>query len=531
MWEDQSPAERDAILKLLSTGFQRLVYGAIIRYNPAFQLFMSPARDLQRSITNMPGGIQGRARFLQRLLDPETWGASVEWARGDIGKTELLREMIENAATGGPHSAFGGRMGSDDDSLDAILRKYHLQDQPSRNAFVRALMAPLKGIEFAGQVLQLLPKAAAYKVLVKDTGIPAPQAANTIRNHIGIPNYYKKGRHAQAAGALVPFLNIFLRSYDSLQRNLRGAERNMGGKEWWLAWALTGGGLIAVLQTLAKEGIFGEDLQKLYSRVPTWDMTNFAVLPLGEVPTGETGGKTVYARLPQDEGLRVINGVVSKMLTSAIRSAKGDPSAPQLGEVFAGISSQVPGTNTIVELGQNWTTFLAGRNPRDDFRNRYILSDDQWLAGGWEATKPMLGWTLEQTGITNFFTYDPKADTLTETTLSAAPILNRFIKISDRGVYQSEAKADEADKRDMAKVRLSLPDQVNGLRTEYNYLKNRGENRSDRETLRYYELGQWYRTYRQAMDGVETNMEFGNRAAAQSAIRGLVQDSKLYKAR
>jgi hypothetical protein len=109
--------------------------------------------------------------------------------------------------------------------------------------------------------------------------------------------------------------------------------------------------------------------------------------------------------------------------------------------------------------------------------------------------------------------------------------LNRFIKISDRGVYQSEAKADEADKRDMAKVRLSLPDQVNGLRTEYNYLKNRGENRSDRETLRYYELGQWYRTYRQAMDGVETNMEFGNRAAAQSAIRGLVQDSKLYKAR
>jgi hypothetical protein len=531
MWEDQSPAERDAILKLLSTGFQRLVYGAIIRYNPAFQLFMSPARDLQRSITNMPGGIQGRARFLQRLLDPETWGASVEWARGDIGKTELLREMIENAATGGPHSAFGGRMGSDDDSLDAILRKYHLQDQQSRNGFVRALMAPLKGIEFAGQVLQLLPKAAAYKVLVKDTGIPAPQAANTIRNHIGIPNYYKKGRHAQAAGALVPFLNIFLRSYDSLQRNLRGAERNMGGREWWLAWALTGGGLIAILQTLAKEGLFGKDLEKLYSRVPTWDMTNFAVLPLGEVPTGETGGKTVYARLPQDEGLRVINGVVSKMLTSAIRSAKGDPSAPQLGEVFAGISSQVPGTNTLVELGQNWTTFLAGRNPRDDFRNRYILSDDQWLAGGWEATKPMLGWTLEQTGITNFFTYDPKADTLTETTLSAAPILNRFIKISDRGVYQSEAKADEADKRDMAKVRLSLPDQVNGLRTEYNYLKNRGENRSDRETLRYYELGQWYRTYRQAMDEVETNMEFGNRAAAQSAVRGLAQDSKLYKAR
>lgn len=531
MWEDKSPAERDAILRLLSTGFQRLVYGAIIRYNPAFQLFMSPARDLQRSLTNMPGSIKGRARFIMRLLDPETWGASIDWAQGDVGKTQLMREMIESAATGGPHSAFGGRMGSNDDSLDTILRKFHLQDSKARNLLTRAIMAPLKAIEFAGQILQMLPKASAYKVLVKDMGMPAPQAANTIRNHIGIPNYYKKGRHAQSAGAIVPFLNIFLRSYESLQRNFRGAERNMNAKEWWLAWLFTGGGLIAVMQTLAKEGVLGEELQKLYSRVPNWDMTNFAVLPLGNVSTGDTGGKTAYLRLPQDEGLRVINGVVGKVLSASIRSAKGDPTAPQLGDVFAGISSQVPGQNTLIEVGQNWTTFLAGRNPRDDFRNRNILSEDQWLAGGWEATKPMLGWTLGATGITNFFNYDTEADTLTEMTISATPVLNKFLKISDRGVYQNDLKLNQADERDMAKVRLSLPDSVNGLRTEYNYLKTRSEQRSEREEFRYQELGMWNRAYRNAMDEVETSMELGNRSSAQSAIRSLVQESEYYKQR
>jgi hypothetical protein len=531
MWQDKSPAERDAILRLLSTGFQRLVYGAIIRYNPAFQLFMSPARDLQRSLTNMPGGIKGRARFLMRLLDPETWGASIDWAQGDVGKTQLMRDMIESAATGGPHSAFGGPMGSNDDSIDAILRKFHLQDSKSRNIFARAIMAPLKAIEFAGQILQMLPKASAYKVLVKDMGMPAPQAANTIRNHIGIPNYYKKGRHASSAGAIVPFLNIFLRSYESLQRNFRGAERNMNAKEWWLAWLFTGGGLIAVLQTLAKEGVLGEELQKLYSRVPNWDMTNFAVIPLGNVSTGDTGGKTAYLRLPQDEGLRVINGVVGKVLSASIRSAKGDPTAPQLGDVFAGISSQVPGQNTLIEVGQNWTTFLAGRNPRDDFRNRNILSEDQWLAGGWEATKPMLGWTLGATGITNFFNYDTEADTLTEMTISATPVINKFLKISDRGVYQNDLKLNQADERDMAKVRLSLPDFVNGLRTEYNYLKTRSEQRSERENDRYLQLGAWNRAYRNAMDEVETSMELGNRSSAQSAIRSLVQESKYYKQR
>jgi hypothetical protein len=529
MFEDKSPAERDAILRFLATGFQRAVYGAIIRYNPAFQLFMSPARDLQRSLTNMPGGVKGRAKFLRNLLSPEAWGASLDWARGDIGRSALLREMIENAAVGGPHSAFGGKLQGDDDALVAILRKFHIQDQPTRNALLRAVTKPLHAIEFAGQVLQLLPKAAAYKVMVKDTGMPAPQAANTIRNHIGIPNYYKKGRNVSSAGALVPFLNIFLRSYESLYRNLSGKERNMGGKEWWIAWALTGGGLYAVMQTLAREGVFGEDLQRLYSRVPNWDMTNFGIVPLGEVSTGDTGGKTVYLRLPQDEGLRVINGTVAKLLQSGIRTAQGDPTAPKLGEVFDGISSQVPGVNPVVEVGQNWTTFLAGRNPRDNFRNKNILTEDQWLAGGWDAAKPMLGWTLGATGITNFFNYDPEADTLTEVAISSTPVLNRLLKISDRGVYQNEKAVDQADARDMAKARLSLPDFVQGLRTEFNYLKGRAERRSEREEDRYNELLLWNRSYRTAMEEVETSMEQGNRPSARDSIQTLIQDSRDYR--
>jgi hypothetical protein len=529
MFEDKSPAERDAILRFLATGFQRAVYGAIIRYNPAFQLFMSPARDLQRSLTNMPGGVKGRAKFLRNLLSPEAWGASLDWARGDIGRSALLREMVENAAVGGPHSAFGGKLQGDDDALVAILRKFHIQDQPTRNALLRAVTKPLHAIEFAGQVLQLLPKAAAYKVMVKDTGMPAPQAANTIRNHIGIPNYYKKGRNVSSAGALVPFLNIFLRSYESLYRNLSGKERNMGGKEWWIAWALTGGGLYAVMQTLAREGVFGEYLQRLYSRVPNWDMTNFGIVPLGEVSTGDTGGKTVYLRLPQDEGLRVINGTVAKLLQAGIRTAQGDPTAPKLGEVFDGISSQVPGVNPVVEVAQNWTTFLAGRNPRDDFRNKNILTEDQWLAGGWDAVKPMLGWTLGATGITNFFNYDPEADTLTEMAISSTPVFNRLLKISDRGVYQNEKAVDQADARDMAKARLSLPDFVQGLRTEFNYLKGRADRRSEREEDRYNELLLWNRSYRAAMEEVETSMEQGNRPSARDAIQTLIQESRDYR--
>ena len=81
----------------------------------------------------------------------------------------------------------------------------------------------------------------------------------------------------------------------------------------------------------------------------------------------------------------------------------------------------------------------------------------------------------------------------------------------------------------MAKARLTLPDFVQGLRTEFNYLKGRGDRRSEREEDRYNELLLWNRSYREAMEEVETSMELGNRPAARDAIQTLVQESRDFR--
>jgi hypothetical protein len=456
----------------------------------------------------------------------------VEWARGDVGRTALMREMMEAAAVGGPHTAFGGRMGTPDDALDGMLKRFHVQnDHKGRGIILNALMSPLRGIEFAGQVLQMLPKAAAYKVMARDMGWPVAQAANMIRNHIGIPNYYKKGRHVAQAGSLVPFLNIFLRGYDSLSRTARGAERGQSAGAWWLAWLLTGGGLITVLQTLAREGMMGDDLRALYERIPEWDMTNYMNLPLGSVSTGAMGGKTVYARLPMDEGLRVINATVHKALTGAIRAARGDKVQPGVGDVVSGVSATVPGVNPLLSVGDAWRTYAQGQNPRDNFRNREILTEDEWRAGGWPAVSRMLGWTLEQTGITNFFSYDRNADSLTEVAVGSTPVLNRVIKITDRGLAQSEDAQQRAEDAVMARVRAVLPADVQALRTEYYYLQRRGDRMSDDQMNRYGELSLWMKVYRRSLADVETYLEMGDPALAADALRDLRAESKEYRAR
>lgn len=260
-------------------------------------------------------------------------------------------------------------------------------------------------------------------------------------------------------------------------------------------------------------------------------MTNYMNLPLGEVPTGAMGGKTVYARLPMDEGLRVINATVHKALTAAIRSARGDKVQPGVGDVVTGVSATVPGINPLLAVGSAWKSYAEGQNPRDDFRNRDILTEDEWRAGGWPAVSKMMGWTLGQTGITNFFTYDRNADSLREMVIGSTPVVNRVIKITDRGLAQSEEAQQRADDAVMARVRAQLPADVQGLRTEYYWLQRRGDRMNDEQMNRYGELSLWMKLYRRSLADVETYLEMKEPNMAAQVLRDLRSESKEYRAR
>lgn len=260
-------------------------------------------------------------------------------------------------------------------------------------------------------------------------------------------------------------------------------------------------------------------------------MTNYMNLVLGEVPTGALGGKTVYVRLPMDEGLRVVNATVHKSLTAAIRAARGDKVKPGLGDVATGVTATVPGVNPLISVASSWNTFMQGQNPRDNFRNRTILTEDEWRAGGWPAVSKMMGWTLTQTGITNFFTYDREADTTTEMVIGSTPVVNRMLKVTDRGTMQTIEDQKRADDAVMARVRAVLPEQVIALREEYYHLQKWGDRMSNDQMNRYGELSLWMKIYRRALGDVETSLEMQDPNAAAEALRELREATKEYRAR
>jgi hypothetical protein len=208
------------------------------------------------------------------------------------------------------------------------------------------------------------------------------------------------------------------------------------------------------------------------------------------------GYKTTFIRLPGDEVQRMIGGIIYH----AIQAMDGTPGHVQdIGAIGAG---NLPNLNPAIDISMKWKDFVLGNNPKDDFRDRGILTNDVWLAGGWEATRDMFAWTAQTAGVHNFVKWNRDAQSWQELTVSAIPGVNRFVKVSDSGMREAQEEGMQGDDILRAKIRRAMPESAQRLYGEYNALARLGTaNRTMQQELRYRTLSGWYRgVYMPAME-------------------------------
>jgi hypothetical protein len=252
-------------------------------------------------------------------------------------------------------------------------------------------------------------------------------------------------------------------------------------------------------------------------------------VPLGTVDS-PTGTKSALLTLPLDENNRLLFATISKLTKAMVRMAQGRPLDVEGFDIISGFTATLPGMNPVVEVGDKWGQFFTGKSPVNH-RNQPILSEDEQKAGGLYALKPMLGWTLNETGVSNFFKYDPRANTYTEAAIGAVPAFNRFFKITDQGTRETMRTAQAGEDKFKAIKRLDMPAQVKALRQEYYWLRSRGDARNFREEDRYRELQSFENLFQSRMEEADTANTLGNQAEVNFAIRSIIQESQLYKAR
>lgn len=598
MFEAMSPAHQDGLTQALSMAWNSLAYPLIIKYNPSFQLALSPMRDLLRTMRNAPNKTRGRIlgemayQIGLAALQPEGRAALATTAGGVIGQAvgsiggfvagpaaalaagqmgsyvgaaagmavgkilamipiqvgsspivdritggsdALLQEMLLNGAVVGPHESFYVTPNAEG-ALGDILRQFHMlpaEDQPAftRKWFMRPVMEYLRAVQFAGQIMEGLPKVAGYKVLAKDLGWNGREAGAYVRNYLGVPNYMKKGNSISTPGVLFPFINITMRSWESSMKLLAGREKGRKSQaDYILSYILAGGFLTTVMMVLAREGMLGEELQKLTSKIPERDVYAYHSVPIGSTATGDYGGKTAYVRWPVDEVDRAVNGMVYYGLTATIRKSKGEKTGLGIGNVLAVAGSETPSLNPFISLPAKWLTYAAGGNPLDEQRGRAILTDDEQKAGGWPAVKRLLIHSSDKIGLGNFLRYDEKSDTVAEFALSSTAPINRLLKISDAGAAELSRDEMAGEEKAISQVRVNLSDDVRTATKEYAWLQKLNTLRTPQQTLRYTVLKQWYGgIYRPQIEAMRSSVERGQLdagARAVSTINGITDGMK-----
>jgi hypothetical protein len=439
----------------------------------------------------------------------------------------IIAEMLDNLAITPGEATFTATAGEPDNAFEHLLQAHGLLPEDKQRwtnwPVLKQIHALGEMIKTAGKINELLPKVTIYRKLRVQGGLSPADAAIFVRNYIGTPNFGRRGKHVSIPNTIFPFFNIWTKGWAADQELFRNGWRpkasppKKGAREpfgvsqsgWWLRWSMFSA-VPRMLKIAAKLGLLGYGLKKLYDGIGRFDLLNYDTIPVGYIGASDVNdeGKVAYLRIPKDPVDRVLTGLMDNVVSAlALKAAKAgafgndvkewnakedDALGSALMRDFSIGAADVPGINPLIRIAAGWKSYLSGENPYDDFRGSHVLSEKEFLAGGWAASKEMLAWTLGQTGLQNFFRYNPNQQTTTEIALGNAPVVNGIVKASDLGYRQAQTDAVQAEEAKRAAAALGLPAVVQELSTEYWYLRQLGKKfRTESQESRYRDLTGW----------------------------------------
>lgn len=306
-----------------------------------------------------------------------------------------------------------------------------------------------------GQIFERAHKIAGMQYLDRQhPNMPEWKKQEIVRERAGSPDFLQKGRSN-------PYIDFVAMFYNPWKEGLRSVVKSARENPW--SFTAKGTALViapTVLQGLASAGMFGDDLRDAYRSIPDYDATNYLCLPL--FWADKQDGKVAYLRLPLWEPARILHGTLYKTITG-----RGQGYASYLG-------GQVPGMNPLIDVVTAWATYeVAGQNPYDAYRGQHWLSEDVLKAGGWAARQEMLKqtWNNLGGGIVGTFKQvrldEPPPGTV-EQALSIPVISNlagRWVKVSNRGLYDRDRQLGIPIDQYRAQVRLSVAPVVEKILT------------------------------------------------------------------
>ena len=506
-------------LRWMNSGLFRPVFTS---FNAGFQTY-NFARDFLRFWKNTP--TMSVARALRRYAQAVPLARVRAFGINERGASMKLRlahkELIQAEEAGLLSVTFNdlskGRHVEDTQIEDTLQRMGVGGFSASKPAkgLARILKPIVTWMTEVGDFIETLPKAAAlyeYKGAGTIAEIPA-DVRSFIRRKIGSPDYLAGGTHKPITNELFLFSNAITQAlradyevategapvppkpqagggsggsgtpppsggntagpspFDRANFWWKTAATNIVPKMWWFA----------VLYLLTKDsdtdGPLGR-LRQMARAVSEYDMTNYLVVPLGI----DGKGNVTYLRVPQDDSGRLLGGLAWKIL----RAASGDKDVWKSAmQVFDYTAGQVPGLTPSLGLISDVAQMASGRNVYDPFRSRFLFTDDEMAAGGWQKVKKFIGYEFQELGggvVWKFYAGEqrPRERTKGQVILDLpilSNVLGRWIKVSNFGEVERLRDVQHEQQGDEARARLAERAAVSEALTAYRKLPAEKKNR------------------------------------------------------
>jgi 2'-5' RNA ligase len=346
-----------------------------------------------------------------------------------------------------------------------------LLESPPKNPTARALVSVLNWIKRSGDFIETLPKAAGiyeYQGTGHIKDIPADKRS-FIRRKIGSPDFLSGGTYKPVSNELLLFSNAITQAIRADLEVARDPQTRAGF--WWKTAALNVAPKLALFAAIYGFADDDDDWLQALRGITEYDLTNYLPIPLGT----DDKGQTIYVRLPQDDFGRLIGGLVWK----ALQGLRGDKDAMTSAmQVFDYTAGQVPGVTPILSLMKDAATLAAGGNVYDDFRNRFLFTDDELAAKDGRTLTKFLAYEFQQLGGGLFWKFSaggavPRDTSATQQVLElpiVSNILGRWIRVTNFGELERLRAAQTDVGKHEARRRLAEREAVQDAIREYQRL-------------------------------------------------------------
>ena len=427
----------------------RIVKSVLVQYNP----FIWPIlhmRDVQHAVRALPGNNRIQVFYDLTKKAPRAFAAAISSWKGKPNQdalNALKRGMLVSRRE--PYSEV-----SDEHETTKILREFGIKSaqllNERQNVFARLWL----GFSQMGQITERATKIASTLYLDKKyaDNMSESQKQKWIRMHGGSPDFNNRiDRHA------LPLFDTFIMLFANPLRQAFDSEWELmkdSGKLKWIENMLLFSSAGVALYLAGKLGLpqlvarmfggeeYAKNFNLMYAQIPQWDKANRFCLPIDF----DSNGKTVYLCLPY--------GDTERLLANALMVSLNPDMKNDVLQVFWG---EFSGGNPVFDLPKKWgQAYIGGENP-SSYKGAKVIDPVKFEAG--QKFEDLARYSYNQTAGVLLGKWDPppragepEASHI-EWFLSLPiirPLIGRYIKVSNRGLYELADKAGTEYRQEVA---------------------------------------------------------------------------------